>query len=145
MTVTYVRELTVKYRENKGQSFNPIRFPDDAAKLLRRVLPDNVREHFVAIFLDSRHQVVGYFVVATGTASSCPVGAREVFQAALVVGATALVVAHNHPAGDVTPSPEDRGVTRRLREAGELLAIPVLDHLIIGTDRHYSFRETEGV
>lgn len=144
MTVTYVRELTVKYRGNKGQSFDPIRFPDDAAKLLRRVLPDNVREHFVALFLDSRHQVVGYFVVATGTASSCPVGAREVFQAALVAGATALIVAHNHPAGDVTPSPEDRGVTRRLREAGELLAIPVLDHLIIGADRHYSFRETEG-
>lgn len=141
LTVTYVRELTMKYRGNKGQSFDALRSPEDAAKLLRRVLPDNVREHFIVLFLDARHHVVGYFVVATGTATSCQVGPREVFQSALLGGAIALIVGHNHPSGDTNPSAEDRVVTRRLKEAGELIAIPVLDHLIIGSNGYFSFKD----
>jgi DNA repair protein RadC len=144
-TVTYVRELMVRYRGNKGPSFDPIGAPADAAKLLRQVLPDNVREHFVVLFLDGRHHVVAYFVVSTGTATSCPVGAREIFQTALVAGATALVVAHNHPSGSTDPSSADRAITKRLKEAGELLGIPVLDHLVIGSDEYYSFKDREGI
>jgi DNA repair protein RadC len=141
MTVTYIRELTLKYRSRKGASFDLARQPAQAAALIRRVLPDNVREHFVALLLDVRKQLLGYYVAATGTAACCPVGAREVFQAAVVAGAHALVVGHNHPSGESTPSPEDHAVTQRLKAAGELLEIPVLDHLIVGCDGYYSFLE----
>ncbi len=145
MTVTFVRELTMKYRGKKGASFDAARSPDKAAALVRRILPDNVREHFVALLLDIRTQVVGYYVVATGTASSCPVAAREVFQAAVISGANALILAHNHPSGDMTPSAEDKAVTKRLKEAGELLGIPVLDHIIVDEKSFYSFHDQGGL
>ena len=141
MTVNYVRELTLKYRGRKGARFDAANAPERAARLIRRVLPDNVREHFVALLVDARTQVVGYYLVATGTGSSCPVGAREVYQAAVIAGAHALVVGHNHPTNDLTPSLEDRAVTQRLKAAGELLGIQVLDHLIIGNESFYSFHE----
>lgn len=141
MTVNYVREVTLKYKGRKRPGFDAARHPAASAQLIRQVLPDNVREHFVALLLDARTQVVGYYVVATGTASSCPVGAREVYQAAVVAGAHALVLGHNHPSGDFSPSAEDHQVTRRLQAAGELLGIPVLDHLILGADSFYSFHE----
>jgi DNA repair protein RadC len=141
--VTYVRELTLKYRGPKRPAdLDAILSPEKAAAFMRQVLPDNVREHFLTLFLNSANRVVGYFVAATGTANSCQVGAREVFQAAVVGGAVAIVVGHNHTSGETTPSLEDRVVTKRLREAGELLGIPMLDHLIIGIDHHFSFRES---
>ena len=108
-------------------------------------MPDNVREHCVGLFLDGRHHVVAYFVVGTGTATNCLVGVREILQAALVAGATALLVGHNHPSGSTYPSLEDRAITNRLKEAGEVLGIPVLDHLVIGFNGHYSFKDREGI
>jgi DNA repair protein RadC len=141
MAVNFIRELTLKYRRNKGNSFDATKSPAQSAGLIRRVLPDNVREHFVALLVNVHMQVVGYYVVATGTGSSCLVGAREVYQAAVTAGAHALLVGHNHPTGDVTPSAEDREVTQRLKAAGELLGIPVLDHLIVGDRGYYSFYE----
>jgi DNA repair protein RadC len=141
MTVNFVRELTLKYRGKKGATFEAAKSPMQSAGLIRRVLPDNVREHFVALLVNVHMEVVGYYVVATGTGSSCPVGAREIYQAAVTAGAHAIVVGHNHPTGDVTPSAEDREVTQRLKAAGELLGIRVLDHLIVGDRGFYSFYE----
>lgn len=142
MSTTFVREVSLRYRgPRRGESFDPIASPAEASRFIRRVLPDNVREHFVALFLDGRHQVCGFYVAATGTAASCPVTAREVFQPAIIAGAIAIIVAHNHPAGSVIPSVEDRTVTRRLYEAGDLLGIPLLDHIIVGDVGHYSFKE----
>jgi DNA repair protein RadC len=115
--------------------------PDTAAEFLRRILPDNVREHFLALFLNSRNHVVSYFVAASGTANSCPVGVREVFQAAIMAGAVSIIVAHNHPSDDTVASPEDKAVTARLRAGGDLLGIPVLDHLILGNGSFLSLRE----
>jgi len=94
------------------------------------------------LFLDGRNQVASYFVVATGSADSCPVAARELFQAAVTAGAVSVIVGHNHPSGQTVPSAEDEAVTRRLREAGNLLGIPVLDHLILGNECYLSFRES---
>jgi len=141
--VTFVREVALKYRKpRRTASIDAILSADQAAEFMRRILPDNVREHFLALFLDGRNQVVSYFIAATGTANSCPVGAREVFQAAVIAGAISLVVGHNHPSGQTVASPEDKDTTRRLREAGELLGIPVLDHLIIGAEQFFSFRQS---
>ncbi len=142
MTTTFVREMSLRYRGPKRrETLNPIVSPFEAARFVRRVLPDNVREHFVALFLDGQNQVAGFYVVATGTAASCPVATREVFQGAILAGALSLVVAHNHPSGSVNPSGEDRAVTKRLSDAGTLLGVPVLDHIIVGTDDFYSFRD----
>ena len=146
MTTIYVREISLKYRgPRRGTSFDAVSAPELAATFLRRVLPDPVREHFLTLFLDQRNQVTGYFVAATGTAASCPVGTKEIFQAALVSGATSILVAHNHTSmpttPDIQPSAEDLAVTRRLCEAGNLLGIPVVDHLIVSQDGFYSFLE----
>lgn len=146
LRVVYVRELSLKYRRpRRSVSFDAVASPAQAAAFMRRVLPDNVREHFLALFLDNRHQVTSYFVLATGTASSCPVGTRELFQAALMAGASCMIVGHNHTSGqnadELFPSSEDVAVTHRLSAAGDLLGVPLLDHLIIGNAGLYSFNE----
>ena len=100
------------------------------------------REHFWRIDLDARNQIIGYETVSIGTLSASLVHPREVFVGALLAKAAGCIVSHNHPTGDPAPSPEDRETTRRLVKAGELLGVPVLDHIIIGDDRYYSFKES---
>jgi len=142
MNVTYVREVKLSYGNTQAVSqANSIRTPGAGAEIVRSVLPDNVREHFVALFFDGKHSLIGYAVVATGTANSCPVHPREVFQPAILSGAVAILIAHNHPSGDTTPSKEDREVTRRLFDAGTLLGVKVLDHLVVCDFAYYSFHE----
>lgn len=100
------------------------------------------REHFIAVYLDARSKVKGVSVVSIGTLSASLVHPREVFRPAIVAGAAAVVVAHNHPSGDVSPSPEDKDATRRLQRAGELLGVPLLEHLILSEGAAYfSFKE----
>lgn len=99
------------------------------------------REVFYAIHLDNRHQIVSCEEVSRGTICAAPIHPREVYKAAILSNATALIVSHNHPSGDPSPSTEDRAITERLRQAGEVLGIPLLDHVIIGHGRHYSMAE----
>lgn len=141
--VQFIREVALSYRipEGKRKEKSFISGPDRAADFIGRILPDNVREHFVALYLDGSHSVVAFRVVATGGARYCPVTPREVFQPAVLVGACAIVVAHNHPSESTTPSKEDEDVTTKLIEAGALLCIPVLDHIIIAGEAHVSLRE----
>jgi len=89
------------------------------------------REHFVAFDLNARHQLLTRRLVSVGSLSASIVHPREVFQPAVAASAAGLIVAHNHPSGDPEPSPEDVAVTRRLRDAGELLGIELLDHLVV--------------
>ena len=93
------------------------------------------------ILLDTQHAIRRDITVTRGLLNSSPVHAREVFQAAIVEGAESIVLLHNHPSGDPTPSPEDRVLTQQLATAGRLLDIPVYDHVIIGSDRYVSFLE----
>ncbi len=97
------------------------------------------REAFVVLLLDGKHRLLGLHVASIGTASSAPVHPREVFRPAVVLGASAVIVAHNHPSGDPMPSIDDRNVTERLRKAGEVLGITVLDHVVIGDGACFSF------
>ena len=99
------------------------------------------REHFVVCGLDAKHRVIGINVVSVGTLTLSIVHAREVFKPLIVMNAAAWLCAHNHPSGDSAPSQEDRVLTKRLREAGELLGITLLDHLILGEARHFSFAD----
>lgn len=113
--------------------------PDDAARVLQPILCVEEVELFLALHLDARSQIIAYTEITRGLVDASLVHPREVFRAAIAAGASGIIVAHNHPSGDPTPSPEDRAVTRRLVAAGELLDIPIHDHLIIAGERYLSF------
>jgi DNA repair protein RadC len=102
-------------------------------------------ESFAVLYLNSRNQPVGREVVAIGGLNIAALRPREVFGPALTLGAAAVVLAHNHPSGDPTPSPEDLEVTRHLLDAGDLLGVEVLDHLVLAADRFRSIREAGGL
>ncbi len=118
-----------------------IRGPRDVWELLSHDLRDEVREHFFAILLDTRNGVLRRHVVSVGDLNSAIVHPREVFSPAIRHGAAALVVAHNHPSGDPTPSPEDVQVTKRLLDAGRLLGIELLDHVVLTESGWVSLKE----
>ena len=134
----FLREVTVNYQPRLERAFT-IREPGQVAVFVRRVLADNSREHLIALYLDSAHQVASFSVVSIGTVNHTLVHPREIFQRALGAGAVALVLAHNHPSGKTQPSPEDIAVTRQIKEAGQILGIKLLDHVIVAEDEHYSF------
>ena len=115
-----------------------IEVPEDAIHLLS-YLKREKQEHFVAVLLDAKNQVLSHPTVHIGTLTMSLVGPREVFRTAIREGASSLIVAHNHPSGDPTPSPEDLEVTKRLVEVGKMLDIPVIDHVIIGDPHSISF------
>ena len=96
-------------------------------------------EHFLAIPLDARHRPMGELRLATGGLTACPVDTGSVFRALVRRGAAAVVFVHNHPSGTPEPSPEDVTLTRRLRRAGAILGVDVVDHVIIGAEGFYSF------
>ena len=97
-----------------------------------------------AIALDAKSQIIAEAIIARGTSSNCSVTPREVFQWALSHGAVSVLVWHNHPSGDVTPSPFDQDLTARLRATGEILGVPLVDHLIVTPSDAYSFAEKWG-
>jgi DNA repair protein RadC len=98
------------------------------------------KEHFIAILLDAKNAILRVATIHIGTLTSSLVGPREVFREAIREGASAIIVAHNHPSGNPEPSPEDLEVTRQLVQIGRLLDIPVLDHVIIGERRSVSLQ-----
>lgn len=102
------------------------------------------REHFVVFHLDCKNRILAKETVSIGSLNQTIVHPREVFKSAVHNGSAALICAHNHPTGDPAPSAEDRATTRRLREAGELIGIKILDHIIIGSDgKYFSFVNDE--
>jgi DNA repair protein RadC len=120
--------------------------PTHAAEYWRRHITttshfDAERECFVVLLLNTRRRIRGHHFVSHGTLDTILVHPREVFRVAIVAAAGAIIVMHNHPSGDATPSEADIKVTRDLIRAGQLLKLEVLDHVIIGRDRHASLRE----
>lgn len=129
-TVHMIREVAIRYVGARRRVPEKISSPAQAAAYLRRRIHDDAREHFVALYLDGRHRAIADAIVSIGTATASLVHPREVFQPAIGLGACALLIGHNHPSGDVTPSPEDLDVTRRLADAGRILGVMVLDHIV---------------
>ena len=111
-----------------------VQCPEDVADLVRAQQYDARQEHFFAVLLDTKNVVTAVVTVSVGTLDSSLVHPREVFREAVKSSAAAVVVAHNHPSGDPGPSLEDRQVTARLVEAGRLLGIELLDHVIVGEE-----------
>jgi DNA repair protein RadC len=104
-------------------------------------LRDSVQENFIAVLLDGRHRVLGNLPISRGTLTASLVHPREVFRGAVREAAAAIVLVHNHPSGDPSPSAQDREVTRRLEEAGEIMGIRVVDHVVVAEGGYYSFCE----
>lgn len=110
---------------------------EDAAEVIGDYLAFEDREHFVILLLDVRSHLLGIHTVSIGTLNMAVISPREVFKAAILGNAAAIVLGHNHPSGDTTPSPEDYHITEQLKQAGKLLDIDVLDHIIVGSAGNY--------
>ena len=110
----------------------PIRGPADVFRRMGPRLRDLPQEEFHALLLNTRHKVLREVAITRGILDASLIHPREVFRLAVVEGAAGVILVHNHPSGDPTPSAEDRAVTRQLAEAGRSLGIPVLDHIVIG-------------
>ena len=119
-----------------------IRGPRDVYDLCAPAMLDAKQEEFRVLLLNTQHAVVREVVVTRGTLDASVVHPREVFRAAIVESAAAVVLVHNHPSGDPAPSREDREVTEQLAAAGQLIGISVLDHVVIGDGRYVSFVES---
>lgn len=133
-----LREVIVRYRWRRRRVPERIREPANAVQWFQRVAPDNSREHFFALYLDGRYKPIAWRLVSTGDAQQALVHPREVLQPALLLGACALIVAHNHPSGDPRPSPEDEALTKRLHDACELLGLRLLDSLVFTDDGRWA-------
>jgi len=122
--------------------------PSKVADYLRSAFDENpMQEAFYCIYLDRRNHPLGRHLITLGTATSTLVTPKEVFRGAIIAGAVAIIVAHNHPSGDPAPSAADVQITRQLREAAKVIDIDLMDHVIIGDPKadphgvgHYSFR-----
>jgi DNA repair protein RadC len=118
-----------------------IKGPTDIVSYVRQIARKAKREIFVAFYLDTRHKVRRAHVISIGSLSASIVHPREVFRPAVIHSAASLIVAHNHPSGEPEPSDDDIEITNRLADAGELLGIPLVDHVIVAGWRHISLRE----
>ncbi len=118
-----------------------LRTPRDAAAYLLPTFGARPVEHFGVVLLDGKHRVLATTVLSIGTANATVVEPRDVFREAILGGATALVVFHNHPSGDPSPSPEDAALTARLAAAGTLMGVALVDHVVLGDVRYCSFKE----
>lgn len=107
---------------------------------------DPAREHLVALLLNTRHRILGHHLVSIGSAEETVAHPREIFRAAIIHSASFLLLMHNHPSGDPSPSSGDRCVTQKLHKASEILSLPLVDHIVVGDGRYghgdyFSFRE----
>ncbi|MCP5070513.1 MAG: JAB domain-containing protein [bacterium] len=134
-------ELGRRLAAQRLREGDAIRSPEDIFRHFHSSLRDAPHERFLVLLLDGRHRVIREVLTSQGTLTSSLVHPREVFRPALREGAAALVAVHNHPSGDPTPSPEDRQVTHRLMQAGQLLGVPRLDHVVVAERGFASLRE----
>ncbi len=142
-----LRELTVRYsvrKDSEGQSVvvgRALSSPKDAALTFMTLLQDEPAEVFAMLCVTTKHRVIAYHEVSRGTLDSTLVHPREVFKAAILANAAAIIVCHNHPSGDPSPSRQDIELTARLRQVGEMCGIAVLDHVVVGSGGYVSLAE----
>jgi DNA repair protein RadC len=117
----------------------PVEDSKTVAMILRPVLGHPMQEVMISISLDARGRIISAFIVALGTLTACLAHPREIFRDAIKKCAASIILVHTHPSGDPEPSEEDYVLTRRIRDAGHVVGIPVLDHVILGKDNHWSF------
>jgi DNA repair protein RadC len=134
-------ELSKRYLREQLEQRRAIRNPEDVYQLLAHSMRDLDHEVFTVFFLTSKNEILAIEELFRGTINTSAVHPREVVKRALQHGAAVLICAHNHPSGNPEPSPQDRMLTRELKEACRLMEIALLDHLVIGHNRYWSFAE----
>ena len=135
VSIKLVKESSTHYKNRKISS------PNDAYDISLPFLKDIDREVMLVITLDTKNQPNSISVCSVGSLNTSIVHPREIFKTAILSNASSIIIAHNHPSGDPTESPEDIKITQRLVEAGKLIGINVIDHIIVGEDRFISFKE----
>lgn len=125
-------------------SEEPIKEPQDAVILLSKLLEDTDREMVFVINLDNKNKPINYNLMSIGSVNYCMVEPREVFKSSILSNATSILLLHNHPSNDLTPSNADLEITERIEKAGDILGIPLLDHVIVGTDNYLSIKGEKG-
>lgn len=130
-------------KEGKGEA---IRCPEDVAKIFRAILNaedviERDKEHFWCVIVDAKNIIKSIELISLGSLTAAIVHPRELYRRAVTYGAGSILIGHNHPSGDPTPSKEDIELTKKLQEAGDILGIKLLDHIVIGKDYHVSLRE----
>jgi DNA repair protein RadC len=133
-----VRELVAKYKLSK-KKMAIIDSPEKTYRMFKE-LSEEPQEHFYALYLDNKNQVLAYRLISIGTVNETIIHPRDVFSGAVLVNAVSIILIHNHPSGELQSSREDLAVTERLREGGKILGIAILDHIIIGNG-YMSFRD----
>jgi DNA repair protein RadC len=134
-------ELGKRIAMAKAIKRNRISSPKEAAMYIMPQMRHLTHEYFIVILLNTKNQVMDKIQISEGSLNCAVVHPREVYAPAIIKHAAAIVVAHNHPSGDPRPSDEDRELTRALVRTGAIIGIPVLDHVVIGDNKYYSFKE----
>ena len=137
VSIKMVREGSTKYENRK------IETPFDAYVLLKNFLEDSDREKLLVVCLDTKNQPINICTVSVGTLNSSLVHPREVFKTAILSNSNQIMLAHNHPSGISAPSNEDKAMTSRIKDAGVILGIELIDHIIIGRNEYFSFKENK--
>ena len=137
VSIKMVKEGSTKYENRK------IETPFDAYVLLKNFLEDSDREKLLVVCLDTKNQPINICTVSVGTLNSSLVHPREVFKTAILSNSNQIMLAHNHPSGISAPSNEDKAMTSRIKDAGVILGIELIDHIIIGSNEYFSFKENK--
>ncbi|MGB3239455.1 MAG: DNA repair protein RadC [Geitlerinemataceae cyanobacterium] len=140
-TILAAIELGKRVFQTRPNDRISIDSPDAAAACLSHDLMWQTQERFAVLLLDTKHRLIGTQTITIGTATETLAHPRDIFREVIRQAATRVIIAHNHPSGNLEPSPEDIELTRQLLEGGRILSIPILDHLILGNGNYQSLRQ----
>ena len=143
--IKLTRSLLTKYSEERMISSDVLNSPEKVYKFSRLKIGSNKNESLLAIFLDTKNKVLSYEIVAEGSIDSVTVYPRKIIGLALNNNASGLIIVHNHPSGDTSPSTSDHELTNELKEITESMDIRLLDHIIVSKSSYYSFRQEGGL
>ena len=141
---SFMREVVVQYKPLDTEKIHADR-PDKIAGFIHSRIGNDCRENFIILCMSNKNEIVSYSLVSVGTVSEAIVHPREVFISAIMTKASGVIIAHNHPSGNTTPSRQDIDTTKRLVDGGKIIGIPVMDHIIVGFNNdirnYYSMKE----
>ena len=135
VSIRLVREKTLRYETH-------ITSPENSYKIAKEILANADKETLAVFCLDTRNRINAINIVSIGTTNSADANPREIFKAAILSNSVAIVLAHNHPSGDCKPSSNDLKITRQVAEAGRILEIELLDHIVLGENDYWSAKES---
>lgn len=136
-------QLAMSHSDGKGIELTTISSPENVFEVLKAIFVglDEDQEHLVLLILNYSHDLVGFKVLASGTQSSVVVDTKILFRNALLLGAHAVILAHNHPTGNIKPSDADIGITEQIVAAGKIVGVNLIDHVIFQPSKYYSIRQ----